>query len=255
MPPKQKTCPEEVRSAVTGIREPCGTSFSDDECPRRRLEHIRNLKTGHCHTGWCEGLKPKGPVSGNPCPTCKQWLTCPCDCHDLVSMMFKVNSLPRVTMENPEYIPFHMPSMMSLDERAQAIAARKEEDREQRRVLQQLQDGGDDIHSPSGRTRKGLLDQWVEFACKMWAINPSIDCTPAWISDTVAMINQVPAPSVGAVDAVLKRWKAYGFAMVEEKPVRFTGFTTDGTRLGLSALKERHRMQVRKMEMARGRPR
>lgn len=253
MAPKVKTCKEQTRNSVTGIGEPCNTEHPEgSECPRRRTEHMLPFQTGWCHSGFHEGLKPRS-FSGQPCPTCKFWLTCPCDCHDLVSMMFQANNLPRVAMENPEYIPYHMPSMMTLEERAATIAARKQADREQRRVEAQLIDGGDDIHSPSGRTRKGLLDEWVEFAIKFWEIKPDVACTPQWLSETISMTKGVEAPSVGAIDAVLKRWQSYGYAVIEQKPNRFAGFTAEGKRLGLETLKEKHRIEARKYHMARGR--
>jgi hypothetical protein len=161
-------------------------------------------------------------------------------------MMFQANELPRVLMENPEYVPYHMPQMMSLDERAANIAARKEEARQHRLEETRLLDGGDDIHSPSGRTRRGLLEQWVEFACKIWAVNPSVDCTPVWLSDTISMINSVDPPSVGAIDSVLRRWVEIGYATTKAKPNRFTGFTPEGERLGLQVLKEKNRMQAKR---------
>lgn len=245
MAPKLKVCNDEVRNSVTGIRENCGTEYEGEECPRRRNEHIRNMKTGFCHSKFCEGTKARS-YSGQPAPTCKFWLVCPCDCHDIVSMMFQVNDLPRVLMENPEYVPYHMPQMMTLDERAANIAARKEEARQHRLEETRLLDGGDDIHSPSGRTRRGLLEQWVEFACKLWAVNPSVDCTPAWLSDTISMVNSVDPPSVGAIDSVLRRWVEVGYATTAQKPNRFTGFTPEGERLGLAVLKEKNRMQAKR---------
>lgn len=240
-----KVCGDFVRDQTTGLREPCKKEYSGDECPRRRTDHIRPMKTGYCGSGWCEGMKPKS-YSGQPCPTCKFWLVCPCDCHELVSLMFFQSEMPRRLVDNPEYHPVKITGLMTAEERAKLHAERKAEDRTARAVQSAATDGGDEIHSPSGRTRKGLLDTWMEQVCKIWAVDTSRPCTPSWISECIGMCFDVTPPSVGAIDAVLKRWVDYDFAYVEKKPTRFTGFTAEGQRLGLDVMREKSKLSSNK---------
>lgn len=240
-----KVCTAFVRNQISGMREPCATEYQGEECPRRREEHVRPMRTGYCGSGWCEGMKPRSP-SGLACPTCKFWLVCPCDCHDLISMMFLQAEMPRRLVDNPEYHPAKITGLMSPEERAKLHVEKRAEERAARAADSAATDGGDEIHSPSGRTRKGLLDTWMEQVCKIWAVDTSRPCTPAWISDCISMCFDVPPPSVGAIDAVLKRWESYGFAYVEKKPTRFTGFTAEGERLGLEVMREKARQSANK---------
>lgn len=240
-----KICNAFVRHQMTGLRESCTTEYSGDECPRRKTDHIRPMKTGYCSSGWCEGMKPKS-YSGAPCPTCKFWLVCPCDCHELVSMMFMQAEMPRQVVENPEYHPAKIIGILTLDERARSQIERKAEERLFRAQEAIFTDGGDEIHSPSGRTRKGLLDTWVNQVCKVWAVNPVGECTPAFIAQFIAMLNDVTEPSVGAIDAVLKRWVEYGYAVIEKKPTRFASFTEEGLKLGLDMMREKAKLTSNK---------
>lgn len=211
----------------------------------RKDDHVLHMKTGYCFSKWCEGTKPRS-YSGASVPTCHWWLRCPCECHAKLSEIFKLTGQERRLVDNPEYVPAHITGLMTYEERAQMHAELKEQARTERvaRMVDQP-DGGDAIHSPSGRTRKGLLDEWVELHCKMWSMNPDMfgNCTPGWLSEQIATMHDVPAPSHGAVDAVLRRWVAVGYATMEGKPVRFTGFTEEGKRLGLDVLKEKRRLQ------------
>ena len=50
-----------------------------------------------------------------------------------------------------------------------------------------------------------------------------------------------PLPSSGAVAACLARWKEYGFAVIEEKPVSFKRLTPAGKKKGLEAMVAEHR--------------
>lgn len=251
MAPNLKVCSAKRRHPVTGMPAICETKYSESECPKRS-EHVRNMKTGFCTSNWCEGTKARS-YSGVPAPTCTFWLVCPCDCHEIVSMMFQAASMERQVVENPEYHPIRLSGVMSLDERAALIASKKTEIREQRAEEVAATDGGDAVHSPSGRTRKGLLDNWVEFVVKLWQLDPKNDCTPVWISETIATCFGVPNPSVGAIDAVLKRWEEVQYAQMAKKPTRFVDFTPEGKRLGLEVLKEKNRILHKTERMAAGR--
>lgn len=249
MPPQATLCKEQRRD-MTGENFPCATELVENagikQC-KFRADHVRPFKTGLCSAGWHEGQKPRSP-SGAPCPTCRFWLVCGCECHENLSNIFRMTNQERRLVENPEYIPPKITGLLTWDERAQLHAEARERDRlerQQRMADQDPESVGTEIYSPSGRTRKGLLDEWVELHCKMWALNPEMmgHCTPAWLAEQVGLMHDVPDPSHGAVDAVLRRWVAVGYATMEGKPVRFTGFTEEGKRLGLEVLKQKRRLQ------------
>lgn len=242
-----RVCKARKRNSVTGENETCELPILRDECSGR-AEHVRNMKTGYCANGWCEGIKAVS-FQGTPCPTCKFWLHCPCSCHDLVTQMFIVQERPRQLLENSEYKPIRTFSILTLEERAAAKAKRRSEERLVRLNEASLFSKSNSVHSLSGRTRRGLLDQWVELQCKLWLLDSSSkDCTPSWISEHIAMCEDVPAPSVGAIDAVLKRWIEIGFAEIAKKPARFVSFTAEGKRLGLDVLKEKYKLETRRLQ-------
>lgn len=247
MAPAPKLCNLQRRDHE-GMDIPCGTELTPHESGaycKMRADHIRPFVTGFCNSGFHEGQKAR-TYSGAPAMTCRFWLVCPCQCHATLSQMFKMTGEQRITIYNPEYQHPKITGMLTWDERAQIHADAKERDRLERAAkMADEPDGGTEIYSPSGRTRKGLLDEWVEFQCKMWSLAPELqgDCTPAMIAERIALMQDIPEPSHGAVDAVLRRWVAVGYARMESKPTRFVGFTEEGERLGLQVLKEKHRLQ------------
>lgn len=61
------------------------------------------------------------------------------------------------------------------------------------------------------------------------------------------------APSTGAVANILTRWRDYGFALVNDKPLYFKGYSAKGKSEGLDALREKFsnaRKAARKAERA-----
>lgn len=91
----------------------------------------------------------------------------------------------------------------------------------------------------TGRAARGQLEYWVKRQCDIWLLEEySFPCTPAWISEEIASDEAIDPPSVGAISAVFDRWVKLGFATVEKKPSRFTGYTPEGISKGLERMKE-----------------
>jgi hypothetical protein len=105
--------------------------------------------------------------------------------------------------------------------------------------------------TPTGRAARGELEAWVKEQTDIWAVEEyTFPCTPQWVAEEIGYDKGITAPSVGAVDAVFKRWEALGFATIERKPTRFTKYTEDGLKLGLEGLKRRAKMQKKLQKAA-----
>lgn len=253
MPPKAKApvkvCRQIVRT-IEGIREPCGIEYTGELCPERQ-DHLNVLKSGYCSNGWCEGTKAK-TWRGDPAPTCIFWENCPCLCHDVVSQMFETAGMERIPVESSGYVPDHGGFWMPTDEDRARWAAEK--------VARSNVSGPNApvvLESPapgivpasvartfkptaSGRTARGELETWINRICGAWVVEKyPWPCTPVYISDRVAIEEGIPNPSTGAVSSVLNKWEILGYAVIARKPIRFMGYTEDGIRLGLEAMKDK----------------
>lgn len=248
---KVLTCGRKVRRM--GQIERCGKEYlaGQGQCPI--TTHLHKMKTGHCLQGWCEGSKAVD-WRGNPAPTCKMMLTCPCDCHTMLDKMFAMTGHERLPMDVSGYVPPHrdywmpsdapdVPLDASSDDPGIPTPETLEDPLERILATRTERDFGP---TPTGRTAKGQLEGWVLAQCDIWVIDkPGFPCTPKWISDHIADDEGVSPPSVGAVDAVFKRWVKLGFAVIESKPTRFTGYTDEGSLVGLDVMKEKAKKSAR----------
>lgn len=201
--------------------------------------------SGFCGTKSHEGTKPKS-YSGKPLKTCPFTSDdCACRCHKDLDMMFEMAGMERVPQENPEYHP---------DPKIEEIRKCLEEIHNERILRVTTSDAPVRIESiapgelpptaikeftetESGRKQRGQLEDEVKKATDMWVmLKATQPCTPVWVAE---MIDAQNPPSTGAVNAVFERWRSIGFATVEKKPTRFTGYTPDGIQHGLHAMKAR----------------
>lgn len=203
------------------------------------------MKTGYCFDGAHEGTKPKSP-SGIPLKTCAFWLTCPCECHIMVTRMFEESGVERIPLENPEYhhveSPFWMPNPLDqpLD-----TAPSNGSGVLSRTVIEPSVPGATPARiaasyapTPSGRAARGELESRVQEACDRWLMDlPEERCTPDYVSEFLAEYYEIDPPSVGAIHSVFMRWQSLGFAFIEKRPVRFLGYTPEGIQYGLERLK------------------
>lgn len=212
-------------------------------------------RSGFCETGLHEGSKPLS-YQGTPQSTCKRFFSrdsygrlieCECECHVSLDEMFKMMEMERTIVDNPEYHPTHRTWWMPQDDpnygldpvgtngNMPAAAYRTPAGAPVPPV--RVRDYGP---TPTGRKARGELEYRVKEICDLFAAGELDEefCTPKVIAST---ISTGEPPSVGAIDAIFKRWEELGFAVIEKKPTRFHTYTPDGWTKGLDRLKEERR--------------
>lgn len=266
MPPaarKEYTCKESCKDEKTLKVVPCDLKLRSDgmggwRCDRRD-EHVLKYKTGFCANGDCEGSAKKTPA-GKARPTCKWWKRCPCDCHALYDTMFSMSGMERQVVDNSGYSPDHgLFKMPTIEER---IAAHASFIAERSTTLPVIESPAPGVTppvlrrsftpTPTGRAARGELTSWVRRVCDEFLIDEDLPykCTPSYIAERVAKNEGfVKPPSVGAVDAILKRWEVIGFAIIERKPTRFVKYAEDGLKLGLEGCIDRAK-RAKKSQLA-----
>lgn len=269
MPPVMKrvlTCKGSVKNEKTLQVEPCNQLLVTDgiggfRC-KNRDEHVLKYKTGFCAGGACEGSAKKAP-SGRPMPTCKWWKRCPCECHKIFDMMFAASGMERQLQDNSGYKVDHSLFRMPTPEERLAMIASSVGTGPTTPIV--IESPAPDLvpatirrvftPTATGRAARGELASWVKHECDVWLVEELIyKCTPPYLAEAIAKTQGfAKPPSVGAVDAVLKRWVEIGFAVVEKKPTRFIKYTDDGIRLGLEGCIERAKRTRRLQEAEAGR--
>jgi hypothetical protein len=214
--------------------------------------------SGFCCVGHCEGTNPKGALSGTPMQTCTFADSCTCNCHATITKMFEMTGLERTVQQNPSYVPVERTWQLPSVEERLAMRSRKTETAVPTIVASPVPDvlPPDAVvefaPTESGRRPKGELEDRVKKVTDAWTGMASLggkmrDCTPAWIAE---QIDEENPPSTGAITAVFDRWVAYGFATVEKKPTRFTGYTPEGVKKGLYTMKAEYSHNKRRTAVA-----
>lgn len=250
------------RKTDTGELTSCNSEIKNNtaDCPKRS-EHLHKLITGMCHAGWHEGTKAKDH-RGTSVQVCMFWKTCPCQCHKDIDALYALSGQDRMAQENPEYIapksPYWVPT---LEERALLNASSNGAKRsEPSRIESPMPEaipatvGRSFAPTPTGRSGRGQLEIWVKEACDEWIVEEYKDfCSPSWVADWVVKNKGVGTQSQGAVNAVFERWIKINFARVVKKPTRFLGYTEEGIKYGLDALKLKAKTESkRKASAVRG---
>lgn len=253
MPPNTEIkCSQTVKNTAHYTVEPCAAIIPKGAlvCPNTEY-HISPLKTGLCNAGFCEGMN-KEDFRGNKVRSCARWQTCPCVCHTVFDQMFEMSGQPRILIDNSGYVTpersFWMPTP---EERAAMRAASSSNDPATAPVRIE---GADPDRVPAtlarpyaptatGRSARGELESMVKAICDVWVVDQPADrCSPPYIASQIGRTYGIKEPSLGAVDAVLKRWVKLDFAVVDSKPTRFTRYTEEGIMHTLDGLKERARL-------------
>lgn len=257
MPPKAKPkkCTRLVHNGVERVK--CDTLYLTD-CPKSS-DHVLKFKTGFCNNGWHEGTKPKD-WRGNPTPTCQFFQTCACNCHVKLDKMFKDVGMERLLVENSEYTPERV------DFNIEDYMKPAEDDAP-------FSDGGADgpatdegttrtatrpsvatlatRRTDTGRAARGGLEAQVFEQCRLFTDAEALDlCIPKNIAERIADQYKIPTPSTGAIGAVFDRWTKLGFATTAKKPVRFVGFTGEGTWTELELMKAKAKRQRKHAQSA-----
>ena len=241
---KVTLCKSKVKNEDGTIRA-CENPMPSGLCSER-TEHLSPLRTGFCAVEAHEGVAKKSH-SGAYMRTCEKWKTCPCDCHKTFDQMFAMSGMPRVVVDNSRYVSPHNPFWMPTPEERAAMRAAAEAKATVEEVVIASPDPEnipisfrkEYAPTPTGRAARGQLESEVRAACDVWMQGKTADlCTPAWLSAQVATARGGgDAPSVGAIDAIFKRWEGIGFAVIERKPTRFVKYTPEGVAKGIEALK------------------
>jgi len=238
----QKLCTVRVRKAAQMVD--CGTRLILREreyiCPNRKT-HVLPFVTGFCDSGWHEGYKINKP-------TCKFWMTCPCDCHTQLSRMAALTETERVLVDESTWVSGNTFVQVSLTESINASALNRPG---AVMVASELPDlvpatfRRDFTPTASGRTQRGQLEVWVHDAVQYWMTERTAGvemptCTPQWVSERILSEGvTTKSPSTGAIDAVFKRWIEIGYANIGSRPTRFVSFTVAGIKDGLEVMKAR----------------
>lgn len=238
-PAVKKKCNRQIRKA--GEHVTCGISYTGDVCPNKE-QHLLKFKTGYCNNGWCEGSKAKD-WRGDPVPTCKFTVTCPCGCHDVLDELFALTGAQRLVVESSGYVRPERSYWMPSDDPTMGLSSADGDT-----VAPYLESPMPDAvpgtlavpfkPTPTGRAARGELEAWVKEACDIWLVDqPGVRCTPTYLAEEIARSKGITPPSVGAIGAVFDRWTALGFAVCTKKPVQFVKYTEDGIKLGLERMK------------------
>lgn len=228
---KVKLCKALVRDQKTGLDpKPCGTDLAGEtRCPNRS-RHVNKYRTGFCIDGNCEGTE-RVTSSGGYHKTCSAWLTCPCQCHEQVSLMYKMTGVERklpITKYQPPKNEFVIPTIEDVAQEIGIEVVKSEHPEIPTRI------------NNSSKGRRRPLDELVQMCAEDWVLKgKKFYMTPAHASEWIAKETGLPAPSRGAIHALFKRWESLEFAFIAKSPTRFAGFTKKGVTHGLAGLKKK----------------
>jgi hypothetical protein len=190
------------------------------------------FRTGFCEMGQCEGTRPRSP-SGRPMKVCINLAQCECSCHAMISEMCELADMERALniQDNPEYIPYNRTFWMpTLEDRVaiELVAATTKH-----KISFDSPDEPSFEETPTGRAPRGQLEYRVKQVTDAW-LNESdpVQCTTKYIAAHILETHGVNS-SVGAIYAVLDRWRKCGYCDLDENPFRFVGLTIAGMEHGL----------------------
>lgn len=208
---------------------------------KKWLKGRNKYPSGYCNEynkpGQHEGTKPRN-ADGSPMMTCPQWLTCPCVCHQQVDQLFELTGRERVAVPNPDYDPprheWIMPEVRNPITGAIASTVGGGIDIEELEGTYAAPSAVPAVplaqrRTPTGRAARGGLEAQVWDAVSEMLADAVDPITPKAVGESIANKYHIPTPSSGAIAAVWNRWEALDYAKQAKKPVRFVGFTGDGT--------------------------
>lgn len=113
-----------------------------------------------------------------------------------------------------------------------------------------MSDEEEDCQDKARRPRGWLAKDVLQVVEKLVSGEVKLDkpATPHRVAKLVKELDSLDeAPSSGAVSAVFKRWRDFGFAEFHDKPFSFKCITPEGLELGLDGIMDR-RAKQRKAE-------
>lgn len=238
---KLKECDRFIK--VLGEKEKCpGQWLGNKRCPKWD-DHLMKYPSGHCANGSHEGAKHLSP-SGKVMKPCHLFVTCPCKCHADLDKLFALTDRERIYVDVSVYAPEPSPFVGPSDDPEwyygssnpdRAPAPRSDEDTPTDAARVPVAPTYQP--TPTGRAARGELESWVHDALQVWLVEQDGEFTPAYVAKEISRTQAIVPPSVGAIDAVFKRWVKIGFAEMAKKPTRITQVTPEGKTLGLAKIK------------------
>lgn len=241
---------------VKGERVKCPGQWlgKDKRCPKWD-EHLHKFPTGHCQIGSHEGIKNLSH-SGKVMKPCEMFVTCPCKCHADLDKLFAMSDKERIYVDvsgyQPEPSPFIGPREdpdYYFSNRDTVDSPRTDEDGP--RTAAAPSGGPAYQPTPTGRAARGELESWVHDAFMIWLVEQDGAFTPTYVAKEIARKEGIES-SVGAIDAVFKRWAKLGFVMLAKKPTRLVAISPEGKELGLDKMKRKAKRE-HQMAMAAAR--
>lgn len=201
----------------------------------------RPLKTGACVAGWHEGSRPH-TSSGDPIKTCELYKVCPCQCHiDFDEML----GTERELIDNPEYVRvignavqytlIETPGILDVNAVVPANTLVSPAPGIVPGALVRKFDP-----TPTGRFARGEVESLVKSITDTWVIESErYFCTPNYVSEQIASVHGIDPPQLGSIAGVFTKWMQIGFALIEQNPARFIGYTPDAIEFGLDRMHDK----------------
>ncbi|MEU4066700.1 hypothetical protein AB0F25_30680 [Streptomyces wedmorensis] len=195
-------------------------------------------------------------------------ILCGCDCHTEITSMYEVAGIPREWPEGiwtPEEMKLRRENGDALDpeilrecieaSRSKAVIELVEEDKapvpvladrtEEVKTLDGILPPNPFVEDPNKREAgyrpRGQLNFDVKIACDGYFLGAYPDIEVLNCTKIAQLIDPQSPPSTGAITNVLRRWSKYGFAVIEEAPLRFVTYTQAGLRLGYDELERNYK--------------
>ena len=241
---KIPACRERVRDPETLEMVRCPGPFTKMNGCANKENHVLKYRTGFCCNGQCEGTHPRSKGKGLSMATCPAYLTCPCECHEIMNTVFKVAQRPRILVENSEYTPirtkFYVPSL------EEVIENRIEKHLKQFDVIEAPAPNVATIYERKNRNQNTLpIEKYTLECCNAWTLSQAQnkkDLTPDLVIAWIKKAKGEDPPSRGAVYSTFKRWEEMGFCVTLSNPFRFVSFTKRGLEMGLEALRLEYKL-------------
>lgn len=239
--------------------------------------------TGFCAGEWHEGPAPLVGNQGQPLPRCKglfetmsggskKTIICGCACHATITSMYETAGLPREWPEaiwtedeikrrreqGDAYDPSVLVECVEASRR-RAVLELAEEDKapvpvladrpkDEIKTVEGILPPNPFVEDPTKRDAgyrpKGQLNFDVKIACDGFFLGAHPDIGVLNCTRIAALVDPKMPPSTGAITNILRRWQRYGFAVIEEGPLRFVTYTKAGIQLGYDELERSYKAEA-----------
>jgi hypothetical protein len=207
-------------------------------------------RSGFCNLGLHESTAPKDR-NGKALKVCVFYETCTCECHQIVNEIFELSGTPREGKQNPDYVPYvptHNLGLKTIE--APGIL---DEVEVPKNTMISIAPGiipgaivKEFTPTPSGRLARGQLTLWVKEICDEWIVEMyDVTCTPQWIAEKIKEYHKLGEFDPGGIYGIFYKWRDWEFAYIDEKPLRFDGYTDHGIKAGLDGCEAEYKRKMK----------